>query len=229
MSWILRLLIFVVLLVWLSRQVRKPSGALGKRFVRAMGVGHSAMTDWGLQQLTIPKDGAILDVGCGSGRTVNKLAGLAPQGRVVGLDYSAASVAVSRSTNAQEMQTGRVQIEEGSVAALPFPDGTFDVVTAVETHYYWPDLPANVREVLRVLKVGGTFALIAETYRGGPLRFLYGIIMPLLGAAFLSDTEHCDLLTQAGFMEVATKHVSGKNWILATGRRPTPVANIKVT
>jgi hypothetical protein len=82
-------------------------------------------------------------------------------------------------------------------------------------------LPANVREVLRVLKAGGTFALIAETYRGGPLRFLYGIIMPLLGAAFLSDSEHRDLLMQAGFTEVATQHVSGKNWILATGRRPT--------
>src|ERR1700756_1210969 len=97
MSRILRLLILVVLLVWLSRQVRKPSGALGGRFVRAMGVGHSAMTDWGLQQLTIPKDGAILDVGCGGGRTVNKLAGLTPQGRVVGFDYSAGSGAVSRS------------------------------------------------------------------------------------------------------------------------------------
>jgi len=197
--------------------------------VRAMGVGHAAMTDWALQQVTIPKDGVILDVGCGGGRTVNKLAGLAPQGRVVGLDYSAASVEVSRNTNAQEIQTGRVQIEEGSVAALPFPDGTFDAVTAVETHYYWPDLPANVREVLRVLKAGGMFALVAETYRGGPFRILYGIIMPLLGAAFLSDSEHRDLLTQAGFTEVETRHVSGKNWILAKGRRPTQGANLKVT
>src|SRR5246500_2334916 len=204
MSWILRLLIVVVLVVWLWRQVRQPSGALGRRFVQAMGVGHAAMTDWGLQQLEIPKDGAILDVGCGGGRTVNKLAGLAPQGRVVGLDYSAASVAVSRSTNAQEMQTGRVQIEAGSVAALPFPDCTFDLVTAVETHYYWPDLPANVREILRVLKPGGTFTLVAETYRGGPLRLLYGIVMPLLRAAFLTDAEHRDLLTQAGFAEVTT-------------------------
>jgi hypothetical protein len=51
MSWILRLLIVVVLVVWLWRQVRQPSGALGRRFVQAMGVGHAAMTDWGLQQL----------------------------------------------------------------------------------------------------------------------------------------------------------------------------------
>jgi len=103
---------------------------------------------------------------------------------------------------------------------LPFPDGTFDMVTAVETHYYWPDLPANVREILRVLKPGGTFSLIAETYRGGPFRLVYAMVMPMLRAAFLSDAEHRDLLTQAGFTEVATKHVSGKNWICATGRKP---------
>jgi ubiquinone/menaquinone biosynthesis C-methylase UbiE len=35
---------------------------------------------------------------------------------------------------------------------LLFPDRTFDMVTAVEMHDYWPDLPANVREILRVLK-----------------------------------------------------------------------------
>jgi len=41
----------------------------------------------------------------------------------------------------------------------------FDIVTAVETHYYWPNLATNVKEILRVLKPGGTFALIAEAYR----------------------------------------------------------------
>ena len=71
---------------------------------------------------------------------------------------------------------------------VAIPRCTFDGVTAVETHYYWPDLPTNVREILRVPKPGGTFALIAETCRGGPFRFVCGIVMPLLRAAFLSDT-----------------------------------------
>lgn len=228
MPHILRLILPIVwlaltifLLAWVTRQVRKPSGLLGRRVLRAMNLTHATMTDWGLQQLVVAKNAAILDVGCGGGRTVGKLAGLAPEGKVVGLDYSPVSVAVSRDSNAQEIETGRVRIEQGSVAALPFPDATFDVVTAVETHYYWPNLPANVREVLRVLKPGGTFALIAETYRGGPLRWLYGAVMPLLRAAFLSDAEHRDLLTQAGFTEVATRHMPGRNWICATGRRPS--------
>jgi SAM-dependent methyltransferase len=221
MWWVCEVAASILLIARVFRQVRRPSGPLGRRVVRAMNLGHSTMTDWGLQQVAVPKNATILDVGCGGGRTVQKLVELAPEGKVAGLDYSAASVSVSRNTNADSIAAGRVRIEEGSVAALPFPDCTFDVVTAVETHYYWPDLPANVREILRVLKPGSTFALIAETYRGGPFRFVYGIVMPLLRAAFLSQAEHRDLLTQAGFAEVTIKHVSGKNWICVTGRRPT--------
>ena len=217
---ILRLILPILLAVWMFRQVRKPGGWFGRRVVRGMNRSHATLAEWGLQQVSVPKNAAILDVGCGGGRMMQLLAALASEGKVTGLDYSAASVAVSRDTNAVEIEAGRVQVARGSVAALPFPGRTFDIVTAVETHYYWPDLPANVGEILRVLKPGGTFALIAETYRGGPLRLLYGIIMPLLRAAFLSDAEHRDLLTQAGFTEVATMHLSGKNWICATGRRP---------
>ena len=216
---LLKLLLALLLAAWLFRQVRKPSGWLGRRVVRAMNLSHATMTDWGLQQVQVPKNAAILDVGCGGGETVRRLAALAPEGKVIGVDYSAASVAVSREINAEEIEAGRVQVEQGSVAALPFPDRTFDIVTAVETHYYWPDLPVNVRDILRVLKPGGTFALIAETYRGGPFRLLYSVVMPLLRAAYLSDAEHRDLLTQAGFTDVRTMHVSGKNWICATGQR----------
>jgi SAM-dependent methyltransferase len=215
----LRVLVAVLLIAWLFRQVRKPSGPLGRRAVRAMNITHSAMTDWALGQVTIPRDATILDIGCGGGRTIQKLAALAPEGNVFGLDYSPASVEVSRNTNAQEIAAGRVQIEPGSVAALPFADRSFDIVTAVETHYYWPDLPANLREVLRVLKPGGRFVLIAETYRGGPFRLIYGLIMPLLRAAYLSDEEHRNLLIEAGLTDVVTQHKPGKNWILATGRR----------
>ena len=148
------LILTIPFIAWVFQQVRKPSGLFGRRILDAMNVSHAAMTDWGLQQLAVSKNAAILDVGCGGGRTVGALAALAPEGKVVGLDYSAASVAVSRKWNAREIAAGRVQIEQGSVAALPFPDGTFDVVTAVETHYYWPDLPANVREIRESAQTG---------------------------------------------------------------------------
>src|SRR5947209_17101780 len=104
MVQILKLLLAALMIVWVFRQVRKPSGPVGKRIVRAMNLSHSNMTDWGLQELVATKNAVILDVGCGGGRTVRKLAALAPEGSVIGLDVSAASVAVSRDTNADEIQ-----------------------------------------------------------------------------------------------------------------------------
>lgn len=209
----------LLLSAWIFTQVRKPRDWLGRRIVRAMNLTHAAMTDWGLQQVTVNEDASILDVGCGGGRTIGTLAMMAPRGKIFGVDISRASVEFAREGNRERVDAGQVQILQGSVSALPFPDSTFDLVTAVETHYYWPDLPADVKNIHRVIKPGGAFLLIAETYRGGPLSFLYGIVMPLLRAAFLTDQQHRDLLTQAGFSEVSTSHLPGKSWICATGRK----------
>ena len=49
----------------------------------------------------------------------------------------------------------------------------------------------------------------------------------LLGAAFLSDSEHRDLLSQAGFSEVTTRHLPRTNWICAIGRRPATATAVK--
>ena len=108
----------------------------------------------------------VLDVGCGGGKTISKLAAVAAQGKVCGVDYSSESVAVATKLNKQWIDTGRVEIREGCVSQLPFPDGIFDLVTAVETHFWWPDLRTDMREVLRVLKPGGRLIIIAEIYKG---------------------------------------------------------------
>jgi SAM-dependent methyltransferase len=53
------------------------------------------------------------------------------------------------------------------LSRLPFADGNFELVTAVETQYYWPDLVADMREILRVLKPAGTLIVMAESYKKG--------------------------------------------------------------
>ena len=170
-SWIVAAVLMAILL----QQCRKPSRLVGRLFLWLMNRSHGGVTAWGLQHVTIPPNGTLLDIGCGGGRTIARLAQAAPEGRVYGVDYSAESVATARSTNARAIGEGRVHIEQANVAQLPFADAMFDVVTAVETHYYWPDLAANVHEILRVLKPGGRLVLIAETYRGRsfdlPFRF----------------------------------------------------------
>ena len=51
---------------------------------------------------------------------------------------------------------GKVKVLEGNVADLPFEDNTFDIVTAFETVYFWPDFVNDLKEVLRVLKDDGS-------------------------------------------------------------------------
>ena len=137
----------------------------------------------------------------------------------VGHHYSSASVSVAQHTNADAIASGRVTIELASVAALPFGDRMFDLVTAVETHYYWPELEANLREILRVLKPGGTVALIAETVRDRQPNPLYRLAMPLLRAAHLSTKEHADVLRRAGFTEIVVE-TRTLGWMCATAKRP---------
>jgi len=52
-----------------------------------MNMSHSGVTDWGLTHVRIEKNFTILDVGCGGGRTISKLARIAEQGTVYGIDY----------------------------------------------------------------------------------------------------------------------------------------------
>ena len=205
----------------LMEQCRKPSGWLGRFNLWRMNSHHSRLTDWGLGHVAIEKQYTMLDVNCGDGATISKLAALAEQGKVYGVDFSAESVAASKRKNAKWLQSGRVEIREGSVSALPFADGMFDLVTAVETHFFWPDLPGDMREVFRVVKPGGRFVLIAEVYRGS--RRLTGKIaeryVEVTGMTLLTVDEHRQLLVNAGFEDVRIEEQWKKGWICAIGRR----------
>jgi ubiquinone/menaquinone biosynthesis C-methylase UbiE len=186
-----------------------------------MNSRHSKVTDWGLAHVSVEEQYTILDVGCGGGKTVSTLAAMAAQGKVHGVDFSEASVAASKSTNARWIEMGRVEIRHGSVSQLPFPDATFDLVTAVETHFWWPDLPGDTREIFRVVKTGGRLVLIAEIYRGAntlaaKLAEKYADRSPI---KLLSVDEHRELLRNAGFTDVQVVEERAKGWICGTGRK----------
>ena len=206
-----------------TTQCQKPTGWFGRFVLRNMNSRHSKVTDWGLSHISIENHATILDVGCGGGRTVSKLTAIATQGKVYGVDFSKESVAVASKVNRQWIDAGRVEIREESVSHLSLPDNMFDLITAVETHFWWPDLLADMREVFRVLKPGGKLVIIAEVYKGAKTTTarLAEKYAPLTGMKLLSVGEHRDLFANAGYSDVQVIDEPGKGWICAIGRKPS--------
>lgn len=221
---IVKVLLVLGAAVYVVSQVRKPDRLAGRLFAMLMNQSHSKLTDWGLMHTRVEMGFTILDVGCGGGRTVGKLAAMASNGKVYGIDYAAGSVATSRSRNEELIRAGRVEIQQAPVSKLPFAADTFDLVTAIETQYYWPDLPSDMREVLRVLKSGGVLAIIAETYKGGSRDLVLGTVMKLFGSPNLGVIEHKELFAKAGYINVEVFEEQKKGWICITGRKPRTVA-----
>jgi SAM-dependent methyltransferase len=170
--------------------------------------------------VNIKREDTLLDIGCGGGLTIRKVASFAAAGRVYGVDYSTASVASSKALNRAAVESGKVVIQNAAVSCLPFSSDFFDLVSAVETHYYWPDLARDIQEIRRVLRPGGSLAVIAETYRSGGAR-VNQLAMKPLGGKLLSPDEHRDWFEKGGYDDVQVFLERSRGWICVTGRKPT--------
>lgn len=99
----------------------------------------------------------VLEVGTGSGRLAFALAGMGAD-EVVGVDLEpeAGVPSLEREPVRERLAgRGRVRLERGDVARLPFEDASFDFVCSVSAIEHFTDLPAALDEIHRVLRPGG--------------------------------------------------------------------------
>jgi SAM-dependent methyltransferase len=184
----------------------KPRGKGGSLTLWNTNGGHGALSRWGLESLELKRNSRVLDVGCGGGHNIARMLNLTPEGKVCGLAYSGASVKKSRKLNRRAVAEGRAEIKEGRASEIPWPDGVFDDVTAIETVYGWPDFVGNLREILRVLKPGGTLLICNEAIKqneGGPP--FGGILVEVLNLRMYSPNEYRAALREAGFADAEVR------------------------
>ena len=179
-------------------------------------LGHSAMAAWGLRFLQPAPDAMVLDCGCGGGANIKTLLKLCPKGKVQGIDYSAVSVEKARKVNADAIAAGRCTVQQASVAELPFEAEQFEVVTAFETVYFWPELAQNFGEVYRVLKPGGVFFICNEA--NGETAKDDKWTQIINGMTIYTDTALKTYLEQAGFCKIQS-HKNKKGWLCVTAQK----------
>jgi len=194
----------------ISKNFRKPKGVIGSMLLNGMNKRHEKLTKWALSLVDIQPGSRVLDVGCGGGNAVSLMSQRSQS--VCGVDYSEVSVKKSRRKNAYSISQGRVDIVHGNVSALPFPDGGFDLVTAFETLYFWPDPAHDFSEVYRVVKDGGCFMAVFQNGLDETQSRRLESSIP--GMRIPSPAEVETLMQQANFLHSAVySETFGGNWL----------------
>jgi SAM-dependent methyltransferase len=188
---------------------------------REMNRKHAPMRSWILSGVSeYGGFGRVLDLGCGGGGTIRRLASLAPEAEIHGIDCSADSIRVASRVNADLISAGRVFVCEGSVSDLPYESGYFDMALATDSHYFWPDLPTDLAEVRRVLRAGGTLLLGGAAYFGGRLDGLIRRFATAGGMNCQTLSELEEILARAGYDDVTARENWHKGWFCVVGAKP---------
>ena len=178
----------------------KPEGTMGKIVVAMMNCGHAGIAEWGFSHLDLQGNEQVLDCGCGGGANIAVFLRMVDEGHVTGLDYSDVSVEKAREVNREAVAAGRCAIVQGNVLELPFERDRFDVVTAFETVYFWPEIARCFTEIHRVLKAGGVFMITNET--SGKTKSHEKWMKIVDGMSVYTGEQLEAMLTGAGFARV---------------------------
>jgi demethylmenaquinone methyltransferase / 2-methoxy-6-polyprenyl-1,4-benzoquinol methylase len=144
----------------LAPKLFAPLGPTYDRYARLLSLGQD--TRWRrflVSRLAVGPDARVLDVATGTGAVALEL--VRRHGcSVVGIDRSPEMLAVARRRIAAHGLGTRIELHEGRAETLPFPDASFDALTVTYLLRYVDDPAATVRELARVVRPGGTVALL---------------------------------------------------------------------
>ncbi len=155
----------------LHRYSAPSSGAYDALFTPVLGPFYERVAR---RVAALQPGGRVLEVGPGPGHLAVRLARLAPNLRIVGLDVSPDMARRARRRAINKRVADQVRMQVGDVAALPFPDGTFDLAVSTFSLHHWEDAAVGLAEIHRVLRPGGTLLLydvedwVSRWERAGP-------------------------------------------------------------
>ncbi|MGH7528044.1 MAG: class I SAM-dependent methyltransferase [Gemmatimonadales bacterium] len=165
-------------------------------------------------------DARVLDAGCGAGRELQRVAGLVPDGEVVGVDLAAGMVNAAWMA-ARAHGLTNCAFFQADVGELPSRfAGRFDLVYNSLAHHHYPEPTKAAAAIHRVLRPGGLYCIIDP----GPAWF-NALSGPLAKWAdpgwigFHSPYEFCQLLLQAGFARASWREVL-PGFGVAIGQKP---------
>ena len=181
----------------LNKQYPCPKGVMGRIAGELMVRQHVRETAWTVSIADVQPTDRVLEIGFGAGKAIELLAGKTTHGFVYGIDLSATMVKRARKRNARAVRAGRVILQQGKAAQLPFAEHEFDKVVSIHTYYFWSDPQATLTEIFRVLKPEGTLIFTFSNGKIGEERDYYD-------QTFIEE-QVLPQMRSVGFTEVSTR------------------------
>jgi SAM-dependent methyltransferase len=136
---------------------RRPSGAAGASHYRDPKE-HEGSFAAGLAALELTPDDRYLELCFGGGQVLERALETVPS--AAGIDHSPDMHALARELNADAVAAGRLELVQGDVHELPWPDGEFTCAACLNAFFFIEHPPEFLGEVRRVLAPGGRFVLV---------------------------------------------------------------------
>ncbi len=165
--------------------------------------GHRNVTEQIIEMMDLGPADRVLDLGCGVGWATRLMAARLPEGEATGVDVADEMIARAR---AHSEGIRNISFHNASATRLPFDEEYFDKALSVESLYYYPDIPAALREVYRVMRTGGRVFFMLNLFREneGSIHWAEKLAVPV---HVLGEADYRDLFEKAGFQRVAVSRV----------------------
>jgi demethylmenaquinone methyltransferase/2-methoxy-6-polyprenyl-1,4-benzoquinol methylase len=162
-----------------ARELFAPLGPTYDRYARLLSFGQDSRWRSFLVSRIPPDAHRVLDVASGTAAVAIELAGSEPASTVIGVDQSTEMLAAGRERIGRAGLGDRIELREGRAESLPFANGEFDALTFTYLLRYVDDVPATLHELARVVRPGGTIAMLEFGLPRGVWRPLWELYVRL--------------------------------------------------
>ena len=188
-------------------QARKPSGLFGKIFMSVIfNKGNKTLNTFVYELLSVEKNDRIFEIGFGTGRLMNKIAGKIEDGCIQGTDFSEAMVSLARKRNKKHIQDGKIKLFMADFDNMPVEKELFTKICSINTLYFWKDPLQTTKKIMKMLNPGGKLILAFEDIIQLRQRKVDENILHLY-----TKEEVVDILVNAGFKGGVTVQSRNKN------------------
>jgi arsenite methyltransferase len=190
---------------YLARQLGNPSGLVGRVLAPMWNKRNRALQDAALSCLALNAQDRVLEVGCGGGSLLSRIAAVTTDGTVVGVDLSPVMISYCGRHYPHLVDSGRLGLICASAESMPFPDGNFTKICTVNSVFYWRDVRGAFAEFSRLLEASGT-AVVCFTCKASLEKKRFAQYLRLY-----EPEEILDIMATCGFQNLSCRRSADRH------------------